>query len=75
MQNEYSGEEISWRLSHLTLLREATTSRHVPEALKEACFTYDGPPRPSESKHGLSTAGSHRYDICFPHAANREADT
>ena len=30
MQNEYSGEEISWRLSDLTLVREAITLRHVP---------------------------------------------
>ena len=29
MQNEYSGEEISWRLSGLTLLREASTARPV----------------------------------------------
>ena len=28
---------------------------------------YDGPPRPSVSKNGLSTAGRHRYDNCFPH--------
>ena len=31
----------------------------------------DGPPRPSVSKHGLGTDGSHRYDIYFPFYAKR----
>jgi hypothetical protein len=36
MKTFFWGEETSWRLSGLTLLREAITSRHVPRALNEA---------------------------------------